>query len=247
MSEFKMALKHSIPIVLGYLPVSMAFGVIAANYIGSNSVLMSALVFAGASQFAALQLFILSSSAIFIVFTTFLINLRHILMSSFLNTYHKNLGKLKKVAIAFGITDETFAIASNGLKDLTRDLENSNAPNTSNTSNASKAPFSPFKYQFTLNSVSYLSWVFGTFLGFVAGSMIPEEILNVLPFTLTALFLYLLVINISGKRDIGIALIAGAISVMLAGIAIGWNIFIATLVACFVGSKIERRVKHGSD
>ncbi len=235
MSEFKMALKHSIPIVLGYLPVSIAFGVIAANYIGLGSILMSALVFAGASQFAALQLFILSSSAIFIVFTTFLINLRHILMSSFLNTYHKNLGKLKKAAIAFGITDETFAIASNGLKDLTKDLE------------SSKATFSPFKYQFTLNSVSYLSWVFGTFLGFVAGGMIPEEILKVLPFTLTALFLYLLVINVSEKRDVGVALIAGAISVMLAGIAIGWNIFIATLIACFVGSEIERRVKHGSD
>ncbi len=245
MSEFKMALKHSIPIVLGYLPVSMAFGVIAANCIGPGSILMSALVFAGASQFAALQLFILSSSAIFIVFTTFLINLRHILMSSFLNTYYKNLGRLKKVAIAFGITDETFAIASNGLKDLTRDLERSNAPNTSNTSNTSKeskVSFSPFKYQFTLNSVSYLSWVSGTFLGFVAGSMIPEEILNVLPFTLTALFLYLLVINISEKRDVGIALIAGTISVMLAGIAIGWNIFIATLVACFVGSEIERKM-----
>ena len=221
-SELRLALKHSVPIVLGYIPASIAFGVLAAKYIGSGSVLMSALVFAGASQFAALQLVILSSSAVFIIFTTFLINIRHILMSSFLNTYHKSHGKLKKILIAFGITDETFAIASNGLREL--DL-----------SNPSKA----FRYQLTLNTASYASWVLGTLAGYEVGALIPTDILEVLPFILTALFLYLLVINISGKRDVGIALIAGIIAVLLARFAVGWNIFIATLVACFIGSKME--------
>ena len=219
MSTVTLAVKHSIPIVLGYLPASMAFGVLAANYLGSGSILMSALVFAGASQFAALQLVILSSSAFFIVFTTFLINLRHILMSSFLNTYHKNHSKIKKILLAFGITDETFAIASKGLKELKSG--------------------SSFSYQITLNSISYLSWVIGTLIGFEIGSLIPPEILEVLPFVLTALFLYLLVINISSKRDVSVATIAGVIAILLSKNAVGWNIFIATLVACFVGSKLE--------
>ncbi|MBO8183598.1 MAG: AzlC family ABC transporter permease [Archaeoglobus sp.] len=233
-SEVKLAAKHSLPIVLGYLPASMAFGVLAANYLGNNSILMSALVFAGASQFAALQLVILSSSAVFIVFTTFLINLRHILMSSFLNTYHKSHGRLKKILIAFGITDETFAIASNGLKELSLKSEQESSVSVITSSKA-------FTYQFTLNSISYLSWVFGTFLGFKIGGVIPGEILEVLPFVLTALFLYLLVTNISSRRDVGIAAVAGIIAVLLSKHAVGWNIFIATVVACFIGGKLERK------
>jgi 4-azaleucine resistance transporter AzlC len=219
-SEFKLSLKHSLPIILGYLPVSMAFGVLASEYLGLNSVLMSALVFAGASQFAALQLLLVSSSMLFIILTTFLINLRHIMMSGFLNTYHKTHSAWKKLLIAFGITDETFAISTNGLKQL----------------KSGKS----FKYQLTLNSLAYASWVFGTFLGFAIGKLLPEDILEVLPFTLTALFLYLLVVNVSGRKDACVALIAGLLSLLLAN-AVGWNIVIATLVGCWVGSRLEER------
>jgi predicted branched-subunit amino acid permease len=158
---------------------------------------------------------------LFIILTTFLINLRHILMSSFLNTYHKTHEAWKKFLIAFGITDETFAISTNGLRQL-------------------NSPAETFKYQLTLNSLAYASWVLGTFLGFAIGNLLPEDILEVLPFTLTALFLYLLVVNISRKIDAGVALIAGLVSLLLAN-AVGWNILIATLVGCWVGSKLEGR------
>ncbi len=223
-SEFKLGLQHSIPIVLGYLPVSIAFGVLAANYIGENSIMMSAFVFAGASQFAALQMMIVSSSAAFIVFTTFLINLRHILMGSYLNTYHKDSNALKKLLIAFGITDETFAISTGGFR--RNKIKN------------------PFIYQLTLNTASYLSWVSGTIVGYFIGQIMPEQLVEVLPFTLTALFLYLLTISIERKLDLAVACVAAVISILVLNYSIGWNIFVATLVACFFGVRLEKTVKR---
>jgi 4-azaleucine resistance transporter AzlC len=225
-SDVKLGINSAIPIVTGYLPVSIAFGVLAGDIIGSNSILMSILVFAGASQFASIQLFLISASSAFIIFTTFLINLRHILMGSYLNTYHRNHHPLKKLIIAFGITDETFAISTKTFQDKRVD--------------------DPFLYQLSLNATSYLSWVGGTAVGYLIGQVLPNEIVEVLPFTLTALFLYLLVVSIKSKLHLFVALVSAFLAVVFKDY-IGWNIFISTITACLLGVNLEKFWKRSGD
>ena len=87
--RFKDGAKAALPIVLGYLPVGMAFGILARKA-GLNPfevALMSFLVYAGASQFLAIEMILKGMIWFPIVLTTFFINLRHLLMSSTISLY----------------------------------------------------------------------------------------------------------------------------------------------------------------
>ena len=116
----KMELSHKLtqggaaawPICLGYLPIGLAFGVLAqkAGLSPFQVALMSMFVFAGSSQFIAVSMLSAGASFTAIVATTFMVNLRHLLMSSSLAAIlgRKNRGKLS--LFAYGVTDESFAI-----------------------------------------------------------------------------------------------------------------------------------------
>ena len=77
-------LRQALPIVLGYIPVGFAYGVLAQkNGLGMfNAVAMSVIVFAGSSQLIGAGLFGAAVSPFTLIFTTFVVNLRHLLMSA---------------------------------------------------------------------------------------------------------------------------------------------------------------------
>jgi 4-azaleucine resistance transporter AzlC len=114
-SSLKEGIISGLPIVFGYFPVAMAFGLLAKN-INVNlmdSFLFSSMVFAGASQFMALELIRGGVSFSGIILATFLLNLRHLMMSASLALKLEGGIKRKWLPfIAFGITDETFSVAS---------------------------------------------------------------------------------------------------------------------------------------
>src|SRR4030042_2164383 len=105
---FQEGAKAALPIVLGYLPVGIAFGVLArkAGVSTFEAGLMSLLVYAGASQFIAVEM--LSKGIVWfpIVLTTFFINLRHLLMSSTFSLYLKNTQLSILGLISAQLTDE---------------------------------------------------------------------------------------------------------------------------------------------
>ena len=219
MQKIGVCFNDAFPIIVGYFSISVAFGVLAQKYLGIYAVMMSAFVFAGASQFIALQMLIHKSSALLIVLTTFLVNLRHILMSSYIATLYSriNVGRIKRALVSFGITDETFAIASRRLEEL---------PDAN--------------YNLGLNFLCYASWITGTAVGLFFGNVIPLSVVDVLPFALTALFITLLVLSVKNRVDVVVAAIAGIVSVMLGFLPVGWNIMIAALAACAAGGVFER-------
>src|SRR5512137_731818 len=90
--QFREGVKDALPVVLGYLPVGVAFGLLARNggVTPSEAGLMSLLVYAGASQFLAIEMIFKGMTWLPIVFATCFINLRHFLMSSNLSLYLKN-------------------------------------------------------------------------------------------------------------------------------------------------------------
>jgi 4-azaleucine resistance transporter AzlC len=81
---FTQGLQAGWPICLGYIPIGLAFGVLAqkAGLSPLHIGLMSALVFAGSAQFIAVSMLAAGASATAIILTTFVVNLRHVLMST---------------------------------------------------------------------------------------------------------------------------------------------------------------------
>jgi len=203
--------------MVGYFSISVAFGFLARNVIGWYAILMSMAVFAGASQFIAIQMLSKGSSGLLVIATTFLVNLRHVLMSSYLATFYRGTNLFRKAIVAFGVTDETFAIASRRF-------------------NENKASF---EYNVRLNFLCYVSWILGTAAGVFAPS-VPQELVEVLPFALVAIFICILVMSVSSKLDAVVAVIAGLLATLLSFLPTGWNIIVATLTACLVGGVAER-------
>ena len=86
------------PVCLGYIPIGIAFGVLAqkAGFTPFETGLMSLIVFAGSSQFIAVSMFAAGAGAASIIATTFVVNLRHLLMSSSLSLFFRGSFREKK-------------------------------------------------------------------------------------------------------------------------------------------------------
>src|SRR5699024_1431641 len=102
------------PIMLGYLPIAITYGVLAkqAGMTLTELTLMSVMVFAGASQFMGANMIAVGAGALEIIVATFVLNFRHFVMSlSFMNRL-RNLSLKWKAPLSLGLTDETFAMSS---------------------------------------------------------------------------------------------------------------------------------------
>jgi 4-azaleucine resistance transporter AzlC len=91
--EFTAGIRDTLPLLLGALPFGLIYGAIAATsgLSMTAAILMSALVFAGSSQFIAVGLVAAQTPVAIIVLTTLIVNLRHMLYSATLLPYLKDL------------------------------------------------------------------------------------------------------------------------------------------------------------
>jgi len=205
-----------IPVFIGYFPIAVTFGLLAVSVKISllETLSFSVIVFAGASQFVGLNMIIAGIGAGEIVLTTFLLNFRHFLMSASLSTKSSfNSGLIP--FIAFGITDETFSVAS-----------------------MEKRTFSD-SYILGLNFTAYSGWVAGTVAGYLAGDFLPPVLQESISICLYAMFVAILIPAARKSFRAGIiALIAGISNSFLEYSAIfssGWNIIISILAASIAG------------
>lgn len=106
--------KATFPLIVGAIPFGIIFGTLAApsGLSPVGAVLMSVVVFAGASQFIAIGLMAAGASLPLIVATTFVVNLRHMLYAANLVPKVRHLPQRWRAIMAFGLTDETFAAVS---------------------------------------------------------------------------------------------------------------------------------------
>lgn len=205
------------PICLGYIPIGFAFGVIAEKS-GLNPLeigLMSLLVFAGSAQFIAVSMLSGGAGTASIVATTFMVNLRHFLMSSSLAVYLKpDKGKRKWLwLLAYGVTDESFAI---------------------NLAKFRQGGWDMFK-ALTVNQTANFVWVISTVSGGFGGQFIPEGALGI-DYALIAMFICLLIFQINGAIYVFTAIISGlsavGLSLLLPGNA---YIILAAMLAATLG------------
>ncbi|ADL12651.1 AzlC family ABC transporter permease [Acetohalobium arabaticum] len=221
--SFTAGIKEGIPIALGYIPIAITFGLVAESA-GINkqiSILMSLLVFAGASQFVAVNLLAVGSGVGEVILTTFIVNLRHLLMAASISQrFRDNVSKGWRALLAFGITDETFSLAS---------LRSEEKLSTS--------------FMLGLNLISYLSWVAGTGIGVFVGAELPSAIQASMGIALYAMFIGLLVPSLQKSYSVvGVVIFAVVINSLLnwlsvfSSISDGWKIVITTILAAFLGA-----------
>lgn len=214
MSMFKQGVVTGIPITLGYIPVAITFGVLAMQS-GLTLVeltMMSAFVYAGASQFMGVNMIVAQASMVEIVIATFVLNFRHFIMSlSFMNSISDHVSLKGRFGVSLGLTDEAFAVAS---------------------MNQEKADNNKAVYFYVGIFLSgYLAWIAGSLAGGILGEVIPPKLSDSMGIALYALFISLLIPSV--KRELRFGLIA-LIAMLINTIAVqfmssGWAIVVGTI------------------
>jgi 4-azaleucine resistance transporter AzlC len=210
----------ALPIMLGYLPVGFAYGVLAhkAGLSTLNTLLMSMIVFAGSAQLIAVGLVANGIAPLTIILTTFIVNLRHLLMSAAIFPHVTRWRKRELAGFAYELTDETFALHSTRFE--LGKVEKSEA--------------------FAINIVSHITWMLGGWLGVVAGQLVVEVEPLALDYVLPAMFIGLLVMQIKSRTQVWVALLAGVASV--AFLILGFSqlhVIIATMIGATFGAWID--------
>jgi 4-azaleucine resistance transporter AzlC len=217
--------KAAWPVCLGYVPIGLAFGVLAQkNGLEPLAIgLMSLLVFAGSSQFIAVSMLASQAGAPAIIATTFMVNLRHLLMSSALAVFCKGQAGTKLTLFAYGVTDESFAINYNYFRSGAWNLDRA----------------------LVVNHTTNLAWIASTVAGGYAGQVIPAGALGI-DYVLIAMFMALLAMQLKGAVHWLTAGFAGATAVGLALVLPGnVHVVLASAGAAALGAILRKRCARG--
>jgi 4-azaleucine resistance transporter AzlC len=211
---------RALPIVIGYIPIGFAYGVLAqqAGLSTLNTLLMSILVYAGSSQLIAVGLFAAAVPGLTIILTTFVVNLRHMLFSAALSPYLEGWKVPELAVFAYELTDESFAVYSRSFADSV-----------------------PPKLELiTINMSAQVAWVLGSGLGALTGQLVTDVRPLALDYTLPAMFIALLVMQLKRKTEIIVAAVSGVLSVgfLLMGVD-HWSVMAATILGAALGVGIE--------
>lgn len=174
-SGWQLGVKDALPLLGGYIPVAMSFGLVAtqAGFSVLQACLISGLVYAGASQFLFVAMVASGAPLWLVVAMTLLINARHLVYAPNIAPYIPN-GRYW-LLLMHGLTDQLFALSHSRMPQLNAQARR--------------------PWYIAAASIAWLSWVGGTWLGAVAGSEISSRwplLAQVFPFALPALFIVLL-------------------------------------------------------
>ena len=220
--EFLEGIRDGIPICLGYFSVSMAFGLTAvlSGIPIWAAVVISLTNLTSAGQFAGMNLIAAQGALVEIGLTTLIINIRYFLMSiSVSQKVDQKMTMKERMAVAFGITDEIFAVSMQRNHELT------------------------MAYMAGLILTPVLGWTGGTLVGAVATSLMPPVLSNAFGIALYGMFIAIIVPPAKEQKNVLFAvLLAIAASVackyipIIKNLSSGWTIILITLVVCVIAA-----------
>lgn len=202
--EYREGLRDGIPICTGYIAVSFAFG-IAASGKGLSTLqatVMSLTNVTSAGQYASLDSIRAGVSLLEMALLQMIINLRYLLMSTALTQkLGPEVGLRDRMLIAYGVTDEIFALSV-----------------------LRRGRLYP-AYSYGLITVSVFGWVLGTFLGGVAGEILPALLIACLGLAIYGMFLAIIIPPARDNR----AVLCVVIAAMLLSSAMTFAPFVRTI------------------
>jgi 4-azaleucine resistance transporter AzlC len=195
-SPQRSALVEGWPVLVTVLVVGIPFGIVArqSGLSPAEIVAMSLFVFAGASQFAMVQLFKDGVAWPVVVATVLLINLRHLLMAAALRPFFARVSVVRRLAAAFVLTDEAFAMAIGWFRRGRTELT----------------------YYAAFAVALYVLWNVSTVIGMLLGPSIGEPRRFGVDFAITATFIAIVVLGVRSRPDALVALAAAVLAAALA-------------------------------
>ncbi len=216
LSQYLRGFKAAVPVIMGFIPIAIAFAIMArqAGMTVAQTTLMSAGVLAGAAQMMAAGMVGQGASIISIVIATFILNLRHLIMSTCVMAKMKPCSVWLRLLASFGVTDESFAIFT------TESYENSG-----------------IMFFLGLITGTYSAWVIGSFVGAVFSALLPEIVSMSLGIALYAMFIGLLLPSLTTNFRLLLLAVLTAVcnSILSTFMASSWALIVSTLLCAFIG------------
>ncbi|MEQ9609732.1 MAG: AzlC family ABC transporter permease [Kiloniellaceae bacterium] len=196
--DFAAGVLTILPLLVAVVVYGLLFGTLAAQKGLSplEVAIMSATVFAGASQFVAVEIWTSPPAVVLLAATALMVNLRHVLMGAALAPFLKGWPRGATALSLYMMADENWAFA------LRR---------------GATAPLTP-AYYLGLALPLYVGWILCTFFGTIFGGVLADPARYGLDFAFTAVFLTLLVGMWQGRRS----LLPWAASAVVAAAAYAW-------------------------
>ena len=209
------------PVVLGYVPVAIVFGLMVkqSHFSVWFALGCSVFIFAGASQFLVLSLLPLSSSSFLsflpLISSVGLLNLRHFFLSLGYLPLTRKWTWLEKLRFYPLLTDETFAVLSN----------------------AQEFGEDPL-FSWHVSLIHYGAWIFGTGVGYLLGDLIQSPQRWGLDFVLTGLLVGILFLLTKNKTQV-VSLAATVVLCTLTILLFGNEpngLLVSALAGSFIGT-----------
>ncbi|WP_288338791.1 AzlC family ABC transporter permease [uncultured Allobaculum sp.] len=213
---FRAGFLASVPIMLGYIPVAIAYAGMAQTA-GMNfwqTLSLSLFVYTGAGQMTTASMLAQNAGLWTIVISVFVMNLRHIIMSMVVMEDLKTAPLWLRCVLSLGVTDEVFAMFT-----------------TQDHSKITPAFFGGLAFG------AWFSWWVGTALGAVLCAFFPPVLTAAFAIAMPAMFLALLTPSLQKHARLWIPVLAAALFSWLASVYIegSWNIVIGSLAGALIG------------
>ena len=221
---FLKGIRHGMPIALGYLSVSFAFGIqaVGLGMTPMQAVLISMTNVTSAGQLAGIEQIARLAALVEVALTQLTINLRYALMSlSLSQKLDGTMGTLQRMIFAFCNTDEIFAVASSQPGKVGRD------------------------YLYGLMLSPWIGWSLGTLLGAVAGMLLPMFFRTALGIAIYGMFLAIILPPAREKKSVRlVVLLSAALSLAFRYVPVinrvpaGYVIILCAVAAACVGAAL---------
>jgi len=231
-SAFIAGIKGIAPILVGVVPFSIISGLTAieTGLSPGLAIGMSIIIYAGASQLAALQLIGIGASSVVIIVTAIIINLRFFMYSASLAQFLPKLPFRWKFPTAYLLTDRAYAVAVSRYQ-----------------SQPGKELSEEYRLWFFLGAagVMWFCWQIGTVFGILLGTQVPPQ--WGLDFAIPLTFISLLIPALKTRASIVAALIAGGVVLLADPLPYNLSLMAAALCGIGAGMLAERYWKPGQE
>ena len=219
-NSFKKGLKDGLPIAIGYLSVSFAFGIFAIEngLTVFQAVIISLLNVTSAGQLAAVPIITGGGTLVELILSQLVINSRYSLMSVSLSQKLSKRVKLpQKLLIAYGNTDEIFAVSVSNKGEVGA------------------------KYMLGIILLPVIGWTSGTLLGGIVGNILPAMVTAALGVAIYGMFVAI-VMPVAKKEKMTALCVLLAIAIscafkyipLLKAVPTGFTVIICAVVASVI-------------
>ena len=224
-SSYWAGFREGLPFLLVVMPFGLLFGVVAteAGFTALQTMAFSSVVFAGASQFAALQLMVEDAPTLIVLVTALAVNLRMAMYSASLSVWLGDAPLWQRALVAYVNVDQSYAVSINRYEDQP-DMA---LPNRIAFFFGAVTPVCPM-------------WVVATGLGIWLGDTIPDWM--ALDFAVPICFLAIMAPMMRTLAHMLAAVTSIVVALALAGLPFNLGLLVAAVVAMMVGAQVELRV-----